>query len=110
MQQRGTRLHQALLFDGPTTTADEVEYNGRSPILVANRNRLIAVRYYFYTRMVRRNFPDTYNALEAEFFLSQIQLTRIVASFTEELLSLKKNPPTTKQLAAEYPFFVWSLN
>jgi hypothetical protein len=107
--QRGIRVYQSLLFTETAiaTAAPEKKFNGRDPALVEARNKLIATRYYYYVKLIRRNYPDTISALQAEFFLSDIQISRIISEEGATLHLLKQENPNAKALAGKYPFMVW---
>jgi hypothetical protein len=105
---RGSQLYNSLLFqEAPVLTVVKPERKGRSEHLINRRNELIAARYWFYVKIQRKNYMDCLEALEQEMFLSQLTLTRIVTSMTDQLKTYQKQPPEVKVFAKEYPFLVW---
>lgn len=105
--QRGLRTFQTLIFTETPIATDEKRQSGRDRDLVERRNTLIAHRYYYHAKIIRRNYPDTMQALRDEFFLSDIQLSRIVSALSPLLHKLKHEAPNTKQLDKLYPHLVW---
>lgn len=108
--QRGIRVYQSILFAYSaiaTEALPEQKANGRNPELIQKRNTLIAHRYYYYVKLVRRNYPDTLEALQSEFFLSDIQISRIISEEGATLGQLRQLNPTAKTFALKYPFMVW---
>jgi hypothetical protein len=108
--QRGIRNFQSLLFEETTTTApmgDRAKRFGRDLALAEKRNELLAHRYYYYVKIVRKNYPDTLQALQLEFFLSEYQISRVIADSGNVLARLKKIQPATKYFMAMYPHLVW---
>lgn len=109
---RGSRFHQSFLFDQPAPTGNNTPTIGRSPLLIARRNRLLAIRYFYYSRLraQRMIYPDVLDRLEKEFHLSASQITKIIMACSDELMRIKVNPPTLRELSAEFPHLVWSAN
>jgi len=108
--QRGIRQFQSLLFDEMTVTAPDGEREkrfGRDQQLAEKRNELLAYRYYYYVKIIRKNYPDTLAALQAEFFLSEYQISRVIGDSSVVLARLKQLQPTVRQLAHQYPHLVW---
>lgn len=109
--QRGTRTFQFLLFtqNEATEAVAEKRAGGRDPILVEKRNQLIAHRYYYYARMLRKNYPDTLDHLCNEFFISEYQLVnRVIGNALATLAQLKREDPTVQYFRKKYPFMVWN--
>lgn len=107
--QRGVRTFQNLLFaESPIATGEpQSRQIGRDPILVEKRNRLIMYRYYWYVKVKRKNYPDTLECLQDEFFLSSIQLVRIVQSNSGVLSQLRASLPDSQFFRKEYPHLIW---
>lgn len=106
--QRGIRTFQNLLFsESPIAAVAEKKQIGRDPVLVDRRNKLIAHRYYYYVKIVRKNYPDTMQAIQDEFFLSDIQISRIIDSSAKELQQLRQTTPDIKYFMRLYPHMVW---
>lgn len=106
---RGHRsIYNAYLFDEPAIPQLRVvERKGRSERLKALQNELIVHRYYYYIKIVRRNYPDTLAALESEIFLAPLTITRIIQANTALLKQLHNQKTTVSELRKKYPWLVW---
>lgn len=80
---------------------------GRNEDLVRQRDELLLHRYYYYVKIVRRQYQDTLDLLQAEFFLSQRRIVDIIqASDRHKELNMLR--PDVKYFRQQYPHWVWN--
>lgn len=106
---RGHRsIYQAYIFDEPAPSPLKVvERKGRSEKLKKEQNELIVCRYWYYMKLIRKNYPDTLTELEKEMFLSQLTLIRIIQASHEQLKQFQDEKPGISLFKKKYPFLVW---
>lgn len=81
-----------------TTTRDE---------RLATRDKLVAVRFYYYTEKKRFRLDDTMRILcEKEFFISDRSITNILAK-DNTVSIMRQNPAKYKQFCREHKGFSW---
>ena len=107
--QRGITTYKILLFDDNIVTVDAPNENrgGRNPLLIEKRDEFLFHRIYFKTTVQRKLYEDVLDELESEVYLSKTMLKKIINSRTDELLQIKRNKPTIKELKDKFPHIVW---
>lgn len=74
----------------------------------AERNRLIAVRYWWLTEQCKLRTSYVIEVLaEREFFLTERYIMRLICSSGAVLRELKASPPSVQQLRTQYPSYAW---
>lgn len=102
---------QRNLFDQYLPTPNEVpkgSTSGRNPILISARNERLLYRYYYYTQLLKFNYPDTIATLVQQFDLSELRITVCIQlnySRLKEIITVEK--PSRKFLKATYPWLNW---
>lgn len=106
---RGSQsIYNAYLFEQPNTPPLRVvERKGRSERLKNLQNELIVSRYYYYIKIIRKNYPDTLEALETEMFLAPLTITRIIQANHALMKSMAKDCPGVAHFKKKYPWLVW---
>lgn len=107
--QRGIQAYNQLLFnvdvvEQPVIKAD---FSGRDPQLIEARDTFLLHRYYYYAKLLRKQYADVLHNLGKETFLSKTQVQRIVQNKLEQVLEIKRAAPTAKDLQKMYPYIVW---
>ncbi|AYD48215.1 hypothetical protein [Arachidicoccus soli] len=105
--QRGISVFEALLFE-EMEALPKRERNGRNPELLEDRDRLLLHRFYYKTKMQRKQYQDVLRELKNEFFLSTMQLQKILQCKGDEILHIKKTQPTVKWLRDEWGWMIWN--
>lgn len=101
-------IYNAYLFDELEPPKQiVVERKGRSEKLLEKRDELIVCRYWYYMKIIRKNYPDTLTELENETFLAQITITRIVQAHHPMMKSFQETKPGVNYFKKKYPFMVW---
>ncbi len=81
---------------------------GRSKALISKRDERMIYRYYYYTHIIGKNYPDAIQVLSEQFDLSQI---RVIVCINENNTRLKevtqREKPTQKELKKKYPWMNW---
>lgn len=80
---------------------------GRSDRLLAQRDKTLAARYFFYMRHKRVSYIKACEELSSEFFISVVQVQKVLKHNAELLQQLRTSQPDIKSLARDYPKWVW---
>lgn len=80
---------------------------GRSSRLIEKRNRAMCNRYYYHQKINSCHYAKCVEELSTEFFISQIEVTKILRNMAEYLNELRTQPPTIKQLRERWSFMCW---
>ncbi len=105
---RGVSVFNALLFEEPVNTqSSDKREQGRSAELIDQRDRFLIYRFYFKAKIQRKIYNDAIVELIPEVYLSKISIQKIIQAHADEILKLKQNPPTLKDLQKEYPHINW---
>jgi hypothetical protein len=78
---------------------------GRSERLLQLRDKALAARYYYYMKYKHYNYIKACEELSNEFYISVIQVSKVLKANSELLHDLKKEQPTIRQLAGQYKHF-----
>lgn len=97
----------STLFDTELDTLHEGT-PGRSERLILLRDKALSTRYYYYMRYRHYNYIKTCEELSNEFYISVIQVQKVLKVNTSQLQVFRTEQPTLKQLAQAYPFYMWS--
>ncbi len=81
---------------------------GRNENLIADRNKLLTARFYFYSSLNGLKFSKCLENLEKEFFLSQSRIADLLAAHTDYICHLETENYTTTTLKDYFPFMNWS--
>jgi hypothetical protein len=107
---RGHRTAYLSLFDEPenlTPTPLQMRgARGRSEQMIEKRNELLAHRHYYYIKIERRQYQDTLNILENEFFLCQRTIVDVFQR-NDILKYLNAKKPEKKYFKEKYPWMMW---
>lgn len=106
---RGIRLHESLLEkpDLPQTGVVQKKSVGRSQELIQCRNEALLHRFYFKSKVQRKIYPDILNELTEEFYISGIQIGKLLQSNGDRILELKKQAPDVVILKRKFPYMSW---
>lgn len=108
LPQRGTRVYNQLLFEDELAFVPAAKkYSYRNPELIAARDKFLIHRFYFKTKILQKNYPDSIKELVDEVWLSKIMIQKIITSKADDILLLKRQQITVKQLKSEWPHIVW---
>ncbi len=91
-------------FEQPRSTREK---KGRNPELVMQRDRKLAVRFYYYALIRKLNYRDTIAALVMEFDICErvvLDRLRHNQSFVDELFARK---PSITELRKRFPYLRW---
>ncbi len=106
--QRGIRLFNQVLFEeSEIATLPKPEHNGRDPQLIAARDNFLLHRFYYKSKVQRKIYNDTLVELSQETWLSKLQIQKIIQSKAEDVLLIKKNAPSVKQLKEQWSHIQW---
>lgn len=84
------------------------ERKGRSEALHNKRVELLIHRYYYYIKIVGKQYAATLETLEQdEMFLSQRTIINTVQENSKLLRELRDAKPVLKYFKNKYPFMVW---
>jgi hypothetical protein len=96
----------ATLFTDPVDTLHEGT-PGRSDRLLQLRDTALCARYYYYMRFKHYNYLKSCEELSNEFYISVVQIQKVLKNNAEALKVYKTEQPTIKQLSAQYPYYTW---
>lgn len=102
---------QKSLFDNFITPVIDIQKEtgiGRSKLLISQRDRRLIHRYYYYTQLRRRNFPDTISILSVQFDLSEFRIVTCITTNRDILKDLSSRKPNLKELERLYPWMNWN--
>ena len=80
---------------------------GRSRRLIQLRNNALCDRYYYHQKIRHYHYAMCVESLASEFFLSQIEITKILRNQSEYLNGLRADPPSIKQLKERWKWMCW---
>jgi hypothetical protein len=81
--------------------------NGRSERLLTMRNEALCARYYYYMRYKHYSYYKAIDELSQCFYISAVQVQKVLKLNTDKLQELKQNPLTIKQLSQQYAHIYW---
>jgi hypothetical protein len=96
----------ATLFDADIDSLYE-RTPGRSDRLLQLRDKALSTRYYYYMRYKHYNYIKACEELSNEFYISVIQVQKVLKANTATLQDFRKTQPNIKQLAIQYPHISW---
>jgi hypothetical protein len=107
--QRGITTYKFLLFDETIVPVDAPKKaTGRDSALIENRDTFLLHRVYFKSSIQRKLYDDVLDEMTTEVFLTRRMLQDIITRKTDELLQVKRNKPSTKELKEKWPHIVWA--
>lgn len=109
IQQRGISVFNGLLFDeeDQSATVTTTITNGRNPEFIAKRDNFLLHRFYYKTKIQRKIYSDTLNELSSELWLSKLMIQKIIQAKADNILMIKKQPPSLKMLQEVWPHIKW---
>lgn len=96
----------ATLFNTEIDTLHEGT-PGRSDRLLQLRDKALCARYFYYMRYKHYNYIKSCEELSNEFYISVVQIQKVLKNNAEVLKVYKTDQPTVKQLTNQYPHFCW---
>jgi len=106
--QRSIRVFNQLLFEDAAPIPENKPNNSfRSPQHIAARDLFLINRFYYKSKIQRKLFQDVIKELEYEVYLTDITIRKIIQAKQEEILKLKKDQITVKQLRQQWPHINW---
>jgi hypothetical protein len=96
----------ATLFDADIDSLYE-RTPGRSERLLQLRDKALSSRYFYYMRYKHYNYIKACEELSHEFYISVIQVQKVLKANSDILQLFKTEQPTIKQLIEQYPHFAW---
>ena len=99
-------IGQKKLYDAYMIAPSET-HRGRSPLLVTNRNKLLAARFYHYMHHRRLRYDDILHSLQSEFFLIEKRIVNCLGEAKDLIDTYFEGQPEQKELKREYPWVVW---
>jgi hypothetical protein len=101
---------EQLLFREKATQPKPAKKNsGRNSVLLAERNKAICNRYYFYTAFLPLKYDVVIKLVADDFYLAPYTVIEILSSNTAQLQAIKKEKPTAKDLSKVYLHFNWDI-
>jgi hypothetical protein len=108
MIQRGISIFNSLLFDEDAAPPlPKPEHKGRHPELIRSRDNFLLHRFYFKSKIQRKIYLDVLAELETELFLSKMMIQKILQSKSDEMLEIKKQKPSLRDLSKMFPHINW---
>lgn len=112
------QVEQTTLFDMPEAkpfrrkrifTSEAIAKRAASrKAHLSERNRFIALRYYYWTEIIRRRTDDVMSILSMqEFFVDEQTIWNIILSQGDYLKEMNEVRPTLRYLRTLYPSFKW---
>ncbi|WP_333662276.1 hypothetical protein [Chishuiella changwenlii] len=80
---------------------------GRNEHLIADRNKLLTARFYYYSTLNGLKFSKCLENLEKEFFISQSRIADLLAQHTDYISLLEKENYSLQTLKDYFPFMSW---
>jgi hypothetical protein len=110
--QRGSKSIFSPLFTEEAVIATASESappgrKGRSQDLIDQRNQLLFSRYYYYAKIIRKQYPDILLLLRQELFIEQRTIIDTLQRHNGELQQLRQQNPDVKYFRHKYPWLVW---
>lgn len=104
---RGIRTYNELLLEEESTTLPKQKKGGRSVQKIENRNNFLFHRFYYYTKLQGKNYPNTLQDLANETWLTTTTVGEIIQDNSNKILLIKKAAPTIKQLKQLWQHIEW---
>lgn len=83
--------------------------SGRSGLLLAERNKAICSRYYFYTAFFPFKYEIVIKLVAADFYLAGYTVIEILTNNSDNIQAIKKEKPTIKDLSKAYLHYNWDM-
>lgn len=83
---------------------------GRSSVLIAERNKAICNRYYFYTTFFPFKYDVVIKLVSADFYLAPYTVIELLAKNNAVLKAVKSNKPTIETLSKVYLQQNWNIS
>ncbi|WP_157960876.1 hypothetical protein [Nubsella zeaxanthinifaciens] len=106
VSMRGQYSLYTSLF--PSSVKANPNNKGRRNVLMYSRDEKLCYRYYFHAEIKRTRYDDCLLALENEFDLTAGVVMQRLEQNTALLKDIISRKPTVKELAAKFPYFVFS--
>ena len=101
-----TRNKLSTFFTDDVCSVREAS-KGRSPRLMSRRNIALCDRFYFYQKIHHYNFAKCVEKLSDEFYISQIEVPKILNKMSDYIAEVKATPPAIRDLKDKHPHFNW---
>jgi hypothetical protein len=82
---------------------------GRSEVLIEKRNDLLVHRYFFYVKILGRQYEKTLQILESELFIAQHTIVNVMTQDKTLLKELNSAKPSVRYFKEKYPFINWEI-
>ena len=105
--QRSSRMFNTLTINHEI---DKNKKKGRCIALINKRNELIYYRYYFYGKIKKLTYTDTFKALSSEFYLSERTIADIIQKSSIDINKVFKEKLSVKQLTEKFYYLNWKNN
>lgn len=106
----GKRGHSELFIENPGKDNTNNRINGRSPILINQRNQALIHRYYFISVNTKNRYEAIITRLSSEFYLSNSMVGKIINANFDEIGKIKKEKPGIGTLKKLHPHFDWNID
>jgi len=80
---------------------------GRSRRLIDRRNEALCDRYFFHQKINHHHYAKCLEDLSNEFYLSQVEVMKILRNQATYLNQLREAPPALRQLRDKWPWLNW---
>lgn len=80
---------------------------GRSDRLLQLRDKALCARYFYYMRYKHYNYIKSCEELSNEFYISVVQIQKVLKNNAEILKVYKTDQPTIKMLSSQYSHVKW---
>lgn len=91
-------------------TKESKKRSGRSSILIAERNKAICNRYYFYTTFLPFKYDVVIKLVSADFYLAPYTVIEIITKNNALLKAVKNDKPTIEALSKIYLQQNWNIS
>lgn len=105
--QRSSRMFNTLTINHEI---DKNKKKGRCTELINKRNESIYYRYYFYGKIKKLTYADTFMALSNEFYLSERTIADIIQKASDKINIVFKEKLNIKQLTQKFYYLNWKNN
>jgi len=102
------RGQQAIIKIFPSQIKPKTEQKGHRNVHMSRRDDALAVRFYYYYQIVRKQYEDTLLALEVEFFITPDVIVQRLSARTEYMKELTRSEPKITDLKKMLPFYSWN--
>ncbi len=90
-------------------TQSNIPKKGRSPELMALRDRLLVARYYYWSEVKRRRFDDVLHKLEyQELFISEKRILKVLRDNDAYLRQMFRDITIYSAIKNKYQSFKWN--